>query len=671
MKTCSKCKTQYTDDKKFCKTCGIPLIIEKESDPRFLARKLVFEDKIKIDPLNITLLLEYGKFLYENSLFNEADLYLYKILTIKENNLEAQELLFHSLSKQGKDEEAFKISKKLLESNPNEISLLIDNGELAQKIGQYSIALEYFNKAETINPHFLLAVKYKAIILAKLGKEDEAIIAWEKVYELDSTEIFARLYVGIKSAINNEFERSIDLLESIESKIDHNSHEEFLMYLFLAYSYCKLKIKVDKIAKLFDEIVENFEAEIVPERNLKLFTIITDFLGNVAIEKKQFNDAIRYFTNLENLDNTELSKAGFGRIYYLMSNDEFILGSYNNSLYYLEKCLSYSPDNEEYRKKFNEVSSFIKSKKSRGKRNIIIIGSLIIIVCIAFFVTNRILQNRAEDKIWEKTLADKSSFALQNYLQLYPQGRYASEALNIQDTILWKAAVSSNTVDLYYEYLNKFPDGKFSKAAKLLLGKMILFQDNFNDNYLNTNNWNVERPNINNRTQAYVQEGIMKLEQNVTDHGPNLTTKTLSFHSLNPIQISRRLMVHFANEYYYGNMSIIFNDGTSITIFYLHSAYNNGGYTPIKDYIKLSITHEGGSNYEYKLADNIWDAWFKEVVLIDPKTGVIKYSINDNLVKEIQTNLNFSNKKTLTINFSPTGWWTGHIQYFDDFLITN
>jgi predicted amidophosphoribosyltransferase len=96
MNICPKCNSSYTDDKKFCKKCGIPLISEYCIEPKELAKKTVFEDRLKIDPLNLEILHEYAQFLFNNSLSIEAIVVLLKILTLNEKDGMAKDMLFKS-----------------------------------------------------------------------------------------------------------------------------------------------------------------------------------------------------------------------------------------------------------------------------------------------------------------------------------------------------------------------------------------------------------------------------------------------------------------------------------------------------------------------------------------------------------------------------------------------
>jgi len=94
MKTCLKCNLSYDNDKNFCKKCGSPLVTEYNIGPKEVAKKSVYEDRLKIEPLNLELLHEYAQFLFNNLLFKEAINVELKILAIKEGDVIAKELLF-------------------------------------------------------------------------------------------------------------------------------------------------------------------------------------------------------------------------------------------------------------------------------------------------------------------------------------------------------------------------------------------------------------------------------------------------------------------------------------------------------------------------------------------------------------------------------------------------
>jgi hypothetical protein len=77
MKTCPKCRINYPEDKKFCKKDGTPLTEGFETggyelDPKDVAQKSVFEDRLKADPLNVSILHEYAQFLFNKKIYQES-----------------------------------------------------------------------------------------------------------------------------------------------------------------------------------------------------------------------------------------------------------------------------------------------------------------------------------------------------------------------------------------------------------------------------------------------------------------------------------------------------------------------------------------------------------------------------------------------------------------------
>ena len=72
MNICPKCNSSYPNDKKFCKKCGTPLVSEYHIEPKEVAKKTVFEERLKSDPLNAEILHEYAPFLFSIQLFQET-----------------------------------------------------------------------------------------------------------------------------------------------------------------------------------------------------------------------------------------------------------------------------------------------------------------------------------------------------------------------------------------------------------------------------------------------------------------------------------------------------------------------------------------------------------------------------------------------------------------------
>lgn len=67
---------------------------------------------------------------------------------------------------------------------------------------------------------------------------------------------------------------------------------------------------------------------------------------------------------------------------------------------------------------------------------------------------------------WADALAAKSTEALENYLNKYPNTPHKGEIENMIDSMDWEYTLSSNSTDLYQQYLNDHPYGAHAEEAK-------------------------------------------------------------------------------------------------------------------------------------------------------------------------------------------------------------
>ena len=436
MKTCTKCNISYDDDKKFCKKCGSPLTADKVTDPKFLARKMVFGDKLQADPLNVELLFDYATFLFENELLNESDLYSYKILNISENFTRALELLFSSLNKQEKIQEAIEIGTRLLPSSKNKIALLIHLGHLSQKIDNPVLAYGFFNDAKNLDPKNVAAAVGVAYSLEKSNRLDDSETAWFNVFKLDASNVTAQLHVAIQSARNYEYKKVIQILDPLAGKVE-NPDEQFLLYLFLSFSLFKLKIREDDITMFYDRMLEFYSEEKATPYHKSLLSELLTYLGNSALEKKNFNKAISLFENLDTLGFTNACKEGLGKTYFEMGLEEFETGSYADASYYFEKSLSYFSSGNEYRHKCEKLILKITTKRKKKKRRIIIF-SLMILVCILLVGLSVYFFNYYSEKIsWDSAKKINTPLSFSKYLNEYPSGKYINEATSLMESLLF------------------------------------------------------------------------------------------------------------------------------------------------------------------------------------------------------------------------------------------
>ena len=82
-------------------------------------------------------------------------------------------------------------------------------------------------------------------------------------------------------------------------------------------------------------------------------------------------------------------------------------------------------------------------------------------------------QEFTEQNYWEGTVLPSTNIEVyQQYLQMYPQGKYYQAALdsitslsNGVENELWQESLETNTVASYYSYLNSYPTGRYTKLA--------------------------------------------------------------------------------------------------------------------------------------------------------------------------------------------------------------
>lgn len=71
-----------------------------------------------------------------------------------------------------------------------------------------------------------------------------------------------------------------------------------------------------------------------------------------------------------------------------------------------------------------------------------------------------------EKAVYEAAVAEGTADALRDYLELYPEGKYAPLARPDLDEARWKEASTSETAEAYETYLVHHPDGIHAQAAE-------------------------------------------------------------------------------------------------------------------------------------------------------------------------------------------------------------
>jgi len=70
-----------------------------------------------------------------------------------------------------------------------------------------------------------------------------------------------------------------------------------------------------------------------------------------------------------------------------------------------------------------------------------------------------------EDKAWDLALSQNSGAALDSFLLVYPDSKYAAEVATYKEDFAWYAAKQKHTVYNYKKYLVDFPNGKYKEQV--------------------------------------------------------------------------------------------------------------------------------------------------------------------------------------------------------------
>jgi tetratricopeptide (TPR) repeat protein len=475
MKTCPNCKTSYTeDDKKFCKKCGTALATVYSIPAQEIAKKTVFEDRLKADPLNVDILHEFVQFLFANNLFDETIHVALKILALSENDLSALEILLQSYVKLRKLKEAIEFGKQLLQLKPTDIELLTTLAEIYAGMDLNNEVLAYYDRILKLDPanqdaHFKIA-----LILLKENEIEKAIKSFKEAFALGNNDRITSIYLGIDKALNEDYESAIRqltplLTDSFVNSEDLNYNRGFL---YLAFSLSKntgdlseiinwlnkcdlriLKTKYDPLDESAWISVVKFiidhrlsETSLSSESKIKIDILAEIYLNN------------NYLTSKNNKTIAE--------IWYNIGREQTELDLFEDAVNSYGKCVDLQPNEMKYKEAVKTAQAKVGlAQKKKQRKTILGFASILAIVALivaAVFAFNYMKEKHA----WENAMLISTEDSFKDYLLNYHSGRYADQALELQDDAAWNEAKSLNTIESCEYYLNKY-HGHTKEAEEL------------------------------------------------------------------------------------------------------------------------------------------------------------------------------------------------------------
>lgn len=209
-----------------------------------------------------------------------------------------------------------------------------------------------------------------------------------------------------------------------------------------------------------------------------------------------------------------------------------------------------------------------------------------------------------------------------------------------------------------------------SIAASGAVAHGEIFSDNFDDNSVSSSKWTSWGTSVAESGQ------IMQVLQNQTDAGGNLKSIPIAINPTALITISRTTRVHYANSYFMGSLHLAFGTLPQVSIRYGNMSYNG---VPHQSVYGFFISRNAASPHSRSTDPNdissriepIWDTWFTERIMYDPRTGDLSYYINDVLKTTFNVGpMPQTANQTLTIHCDSWGWWTGHQHSFDNIQVS-
>lgn len=229
----------------------------------------------------------------------------------------------------------------------------------------------------------------------------------------------------------------------------------------------------------------------------------------------------------------------------------------------------------------------------------------------------------------------------------------------IDEVRLYDRALSSAEIrQLYEDTLG----GTVEPPAELTL----LFEDDFNDGVINPfwqyNGWDVIEAN-----------GMISLQQNVTDHGGTLWTSPFPAASI--VRVEMRHYMHSGNNYFWPGVTFgQGDDWQGVEVKWLKDSYAPD-YCYAPEYYNKVMAKIRGFGYPYGnncfsvsnlTASDYYDRWIISHITYNTETGDLTLDLNgDGTIEHHAVMPENVRRPVYQLLISGGGWWTGHYHSID------
>ncbi|MDP3442932.1 MAG: hypothetical protein Q8T08_08755 [Ignavibacteria bacterium] len=483
MRICKKCNITYDDDKKFCKKCGSPLTTENRIESKEDAKKLVFEERLKADPLNIALLRDYAQFLFNNSMLKAAVPIALKILAIDENDSLIKEMLFIAYFKLEMFEKASETGEELCKEKLNDIPFLERLAKSNEKSGKLQRSLEIYNSILDLQPENTTALYNKALAFLEESQLEEAIQIFGKLKTDGNKERIVTIYAGIEKVIKEEYDAAIEMLMPVlsEKGISTKDLDNNRGLLFLTFSLAQKNFTFEKINNWFSLIdfqvmkddVNNLDEEILAKT---LSLLVNNKLNDLQAKGERYEIQELIFNYIKKTDNYFVGSAKEinAETWCNVALKQSELGFLEDAKSSIIESTRLMPGVKKYDDELAKIIGLIKNANQRKKRKATIVWiSIITLILIIAFISVFAYDNYQENKNWEMAKTKNDLSLVYDYFSKYPHGRHYDEAKVLYENLMWNYTKSINSEVSFNDYVILYPNGKYTEEALNLKEKAV------------------------------------------------------------------------------------------------------------------------------------------------------------------------------------------------------
>jgi len=99
------------------------------------------------------------------------------------------------------------------------------------------------------------------------------------------------------------------------------------------------------------------------------------------------------------------------------------------------------------------------------------------LILILMQMCDKISSKDKEDELYNTAIKENTHSAYYDYMKKYPQGKYYEEVRKIDDEICWKKADSVSNLQMYEWYVFVHPQGNFTQQAEILIDKLTIQEE--------------------------------------------------------------------------------------------------------------------------------------------------------------------------------------------------